>query len=328
MKCGHGGDRHRDVVLDRAAFRLLRRVTSRRAASRTPRAGCRLAAITASSTMPSSMPRARMASSVVARVVARRRQLHQHVPGMRLGKRIADVDAVAHAELDGDVGKQLETGEAAGGLVARDRQQLQRIVRRFQADERGLHRARFWKQFQRRRGDDAERAFGADEQVAQVVAGVVLLQLRQAVENAAVGQHDFEPERHVARHAVGQRGGAAGIGGEIAADGAAAFGAERQRKQPVGVGRALLRVLQDHAGLAGHGVGRGVEVANAVHPPHRDHHLAVVRRLPADEAGVAALRHQRDAVSRWRACRSRRLPRSSPGAAPAASGHETACAPR
>ena len=145
---------------------------------------------------------------------------------------------------------------AARGLVLRDRQQLQRVVRRFQADEGGLHRARLRKQFQRRRGDDAERAFGADEQVAQIVAGIVLLQLRQPVQNAAVGQHHFEPERHLARHAIGQRGGAAGIGGEIAADGAASLRAERQRKQPVDLGGALLRDLQHHAGLAGHGVGR------------------------------------------------------------------------
>ena len=49
-----------------------------------------------------------------------------------------------------------------------------------QPDEGRLDRARLWKQFQRRRGDDAERALGADEQVAQIVAGVVLLQLATA----------------------------------------------------------------------------------------------------------------------------------------------------
>ena len=62
------------------------------------------------------------------------------------------------------------------------------------------------------------------------------------------------------------------------------------------LGGALLRDLQHHAGLAGHGVGRGVDVADLVQPPHRDHHLAVMRRLAADEPGIAALRHQRDSV--------------------------------
>ena len=192
--------------------------------------------------------------------------------------------------------KQLETGQRARGLVLRDRQQLQRRCRRLEADEGGLDRARLRKQFQRRRRDDAERALGADEEIAQIVAGIVLLQLRQPVQDAAVGQHHFEPERHLARHAIGERGGAAGIGGEIAADGAASFRAERQRKQPVDLGGALLRDLQHHAGLAGHGVGGGVDVADLVHPPHRDHHLAIMRGLAADKAGVAALRHQRDSV--------------------------------
>ena len=200
--------------------------------------------------------------------------------------------------------------------------------RRFQADKGGLDRARLRKQLQRRRGDDAERAFGADEEVAQVVAGVVLFQLRQAVEDAAVGQHHLEPERHLARHAIGQRGGAAGIGGEIAADGAASFGAERQRKQPVDLGGALLRDLQHHAGLAGHGVGGGVDLADLVQPPHRDHDLAIdagsVRRPGRYCRPAAPARF----CVRWRACRSRRLPRSSPGAAPAASGRETGRAPR
>ena len=215
---------------------------------------------------------------------------------MPAGQGIADVDAVTHRKIHRDVGEQFEAGEAAGGLVLRNRQQLERVGRRLQADIGGFHRVRFWEQPQRRRGDDAERAFGADEQVAQIVAGIVLLQLRQRVQHAPVGEHHFQPERHLARHAIGQRRGTAGIGGEVAADGAASFGAERQRKQAVDVAGALLRDLQHHAGLAGHGVGRGVDVADAVHPPHRHHHLAMMRGLPADQAGIAALRHQRDAL--------------------------------
>ena len=55
-----------------------------------------------------------------------------------------------------------------------------------------------------------------------------------------------------------------------------------------------LRVLQHDAGLAGHGVGGGVDLADLVHPPQRDHDLAMMRGLAADQTGIAALRHQRD----------------------------------
>ena len=90
----------------------------------------------------------------------------------------------------------------------------------------------------------------------------------------------------------------------------------------------LLRDLQHHAGFAGHGVGGGVDVADLVHPPHRNHDLAIDAgsgRRPDRYCRPAA--PARSGV-RWRACRSRRLPRSSPGAAPAASGRETDRAPR
>ena len=60
-------------------------------------------------------------------------------------------------------------------------------------------------------------------------------------------------------------------------------------------GGGLLRLDQHDAGLAGHGVGGGVDLADAVEPLEREQDLAVVRRLAADEAGVAALRHDRRA---------------------------------
>jgi hypothetical protein len=80
---------------------------------------------------------------------------------------------------------------------------------------------------------------------------------------------------------------------EIAADGATAFRAERERKQPVGIRRALLRIGEDHAGFDGHGVGLGVDRTDFVEAAHGDDDLAVMRDLAADKAGVAALRYQR-----------------------------------
>jgi len=61
-------------------------------------------------------------------------------------------------------------------------------------------------------GDDAQRALAADEQLLQVVARVVLHHLVQAGDDGAVGQHPFEPEHQLARHAVADHAIAAGVG--------------------------------------------------------------------------------------------------------------------
>jgi hypothetical protein len=60
---------------------------------------------------------------------------------------------------------------------------------------------------------------------------------------------------------------------------------------------SLLRFRKDHAGFAGHRVGRGIDIADAVKPRKReqDFRAAFRRRLAADETGVAALRHNRRA---------------------------------
>ena len=115
----------------------------------------------------------------------------------------------------------------------REAEQIKRGFRRGDADERGLDRARARHEPQHRRGDDAQRAFGADEQVFQIVAGVVLLELVEVVEHASVGEHHFEAERVRARNAIGKRRGAAGIGGKIAADGAGALRGQQLRIEPV-----------------------------------------------------------------------------------------------
>ena len=153
--------------------------------------------------------------------------------------------AMLQDKLDAAPRHDLEAGDAAGGALGGDAEQFERGFRRRHADKGGLDRARPRHQPQHRRGDDAERAFGADEQVFQVVAGIVLLELVEIVEDAAVGQHHFEPERMRARDAVGDRGGAAGIGGKVAADGAGALRRQQLRIEPVG------RRLRPRARVAG-----------------------------------------------------------------------------
>ena len=70
---------------------------------------------------------------------------------------------------------------------------------------------------------DAERPFSADEKVTQVVPGVVLAQARQAIDHAAVCQHDLEDEHEITHDAITYRRQAAGIGRQVTADLATAF---------------------------------------------------------------------------------------------------------
>jgi len=67
------------------------------------------------------------------------------------------------------------------------------------------------------------------------------LRLVERIEDAPVCKHHFEADNKVARDPIGECAGAAGIGGEIAADRATALGAERKRKQAVGLGGRSLR---------------------------------------------------------------------------------------
>ena len=92
---------------------------------------------------------------------------------------------------------------------------------------------------QRGRGDDAQRAFAADEQVAQVVAGVVPCAGPDRPSHTAVGRDHLQPQAQLARIAEAQHLGAAGVGRQVAADGAAAFGGQVAQNSRAGIRRGL-----------------------------------------------------------------------------------------
>src|SRR5687768_348291 len=81
--------------------------------------------------------------------------------------------------------------------------------------------------------DNAQRSFGADEQIAQIVTGIVLAQSAQPFHDLAVGQYDFKAQDEISSHAVTQNGSAAGIGRKIAAQLTSAFRAQAQREQTI-----------------------------------------------------------------------------------------------
>src|SRR5262245_36386128 len=81
----------------------------------------------------------------------------------------------------------------ASPLAMRARQQLDRRLRISHRGEGSLLILRPREQLQHGLRNDAERAFGADEDLLQIVAGAVLAQPAQAMPDLAIGQYHSSP---------------------------------------------------------------------------------------------------------------------------------------
>ena len=151
------------------------------------------------------------------------------------------------------------------------------------------------KQFQAGGGNNAQRAFGTDKQVFQVVASIVLAKPCQAAPDAAVGQNCLEAEAEIPRRAVSENPGAACIGRKIAADPGRAFAAKAEGEITVGFLGDLLDVGQDHTRLNRNRIIQYIELTDLVHPgqSHDNFAAMLIGRCPAAQAGIAALWHDR-----------------------------------
>ncbi len=115
------------------------------------------------------------------------------------------------------------------------------------------------------------------------------------MEDFAIGQNDFQAGDEIARDAVTQHGGAAGIGRNDAADRGRTFGRQRQREIAIGLLGDLLGFEQAEARFQHHGVvGRG-DVADRAHALQRNQDFTE-RDLAADQTGIAALGRDGDIV--------------------------------
>src|SRR5690349_17077023 len=194
-------------------------------------------------------------------------------------------------EVEAQPRNDLEGRDTVAARAAQAGEEADRCGRIRYRQHRGEVCARAWEDLEHRSGNDAKRAFRADEEILEIVAGVVLAQSFQAVPHAAVGQYHLEPECELAGVAVAKHVDAARVGREVAADLAAAFRAERKREEAIGCERRLLDIGENTARFDRHGVVQRVGLENAVHAPERDHDLTAVRRWrgAAAHAGIAAL---------------------------------------
>ena len=155
----------------------------------------------------------------------------------------------------------------------------------------------------RRRGDEpqpggghhGERPLAADQELSEVVAGVVLEQAGETPDDATVGEHRLEAHDLGAHHPVPQDLRAARVRRDHAADGRGAARAVVDAEGEPGRSGVLLEALERHPRTGGH-LGRDrVDGAERVEPCERKHDLASARHPCADEPGVAALGHHRRA---------------------------------
>ncbi len=142
--------------------------------------------------------------------------------------------------------------------------------------------------------DEAQGALGADEQLAQVVAGGVLDQVLVQLQQVALAGYHLHAGDPVAGHAVADHLDATGVGANVAADLAGAGGGEVHRVVQALVVGELLQLGGDHAGLADGGAIHLVEFENLVHVVEGHHHLAIGRHCRCGQPGATARGHQRD----------------------------------
>ena len=120
--------------------------------------------------------------------------LHQHVHGMAPGQRRTKSLDLAQHEIQVAGPHHLECRDATRQFRLRALQQDGHGVVVRQAAPRGRNGFRLRVQFQDDAGDDPQRSLSPGQQVAQVVARVVLDHLVQAADYAAVGEHGLDAD--------------------------------------------------------------------------------------------------------------------------------------
>ena len=288
---GQARERHRDVVLDRAALGLL---DLGQALAQVPEiASLRLARRKGGipdpvfAMRPGEHRRQEFAGVLVG---PRGGDLHQGIGPVAARQGRPGPGAMAQDDLQPEGHHVLEGGERRPGLVPQRPEQAERGLGGGEAHEG--HRARQGArvELQHRRRDESQGALGAEEEVLEVVARIVLAQALEPVPDPAVGQHHLEPEDEVAGIAVGEHRRAARVGGEVATDAARALGGQREREQHPGGLRRRLHLAEHHAGLHGDAGIHRIDRAQARQPRHGDDD-APLRQAPADMAGITSLRH-------------------------------------
>jgi len=133
---------------------------------------------------------------------------------------------------------------------------------------------------------NSERAFAADEDVAQGIAGDVLHAFVARGDRRAVGQDAGDPHDVVARHAVFEAAQAAGVFRHVAADRGDRLGTGVGGIEEALRGDGVEEVEGDDARLDRCRKVFLVDLQDAVHPGHADDHAALDGGAAAGKSGA------------------------------------------
>ncbi len=175
------------------------------------------------------------------------------------------------------------------------RDALSRIGHAGKGGEQGPRRGRPGQDAHRRLDHDAEKSFGAAHHAEQIEPA---RPRRLAAEPEALAghQHEFDAEQVVRGQSVFQAMQPAGILRDIAADGAGDLaGGIGSIVESMPLHRAGDRQI-GHAGLRHHAAVLQIDLADAVHPGHREQDAVGARQRPARQRRPRAARHHRHAM--------------------------------
>ena len=152
-------------------------------------------------------------------------------------------------------------------------------------------------EFQGRFRDHAEQAFGTDKQAGEIEAGFVFMGASAQLDDLAAGLDDLQTEDKIAGDAVFEAARSAGVGGDVAADGAVGAAGGIRRIVEALFFHGFLQGLQDDARLDdGHKIA-GVDFLDAVHAGQGKDNAAAGGDASADVAEAGPARGDGDAVA-------------------------------
>ena len=143
---------------------------------------------------------------------------------------------------------------------------------------------------------DAERALAAAQETGHVVARVVLEQPPEMRDDRPVGQNRLDPEEVGAHRAVAHHPHSAGVGGDHAAERRGVASAEIDTELPPGTGECAGQFRWSDAGPDRDLAGQRIDGADRLQPAQRQHDRTRRRHRAGHQTGVAALRHDGDAM--------------------------------